>query len=98
MAYSLEDAIQGWIRYNQARVDPLHSRVFNRDKQIWIDTLGSAPADLRMLDLEIGRKKRRLENEKQAANKWMIHAEVEALEWVRGRIICQDFELWAKAA
>jgi hypothetical protein len=50
---------------------------------------------MRRLDLEIGLRKRRRDKEGQAALKWRIGVAVDALEWVKGRMICKDFEVWA---
>jgi hypothetical protein len=50
-----------------------------------------------MVELEIGRERRRRDKETEAALKWRISVKIDALEWLKGRIICQDFELWARA-
>jgi hypothetical protein len=97
MEHTLRDAIQGRIHYYQARIDPLHSKVYNEERRLWIETLTNAPTDLQVLELEIGHKKQRREREKRASMKWRIDAQIEALEWVKGRMISQDFELWANA-
>ena len=97
MTYTLEDAIKGMVRYQESKIHPLHAKAFNDLFQIWVDTISTAPTEMRRLELEIGRKKRMRRNEPEAARKWRIDAAIEALEWVGGRIICKDFELWAKA-
>jgi hypothetical protein len=97
MTYTLHDAVQGWIRNQRAKLSPLHARSYNDTLQIWIGTLESGPTSLPMVELEIGRERRRRDKETEAALKWRISVKIDALEWLKGRIICQDFELWARA-
>lgn len=98
MAVTLQDAIEGWIRYHQAQANPIHAKTFNDSIKIWIDTLRAAPTDLGELEIQIANKKRRIENEVSAALTWRIHTSIEAMEWVKGQILCEDFEVWAKAS
>ena len=63
MAYTLNDAIQGWIRNQQDKISPVQARTYNDTLQIWIDTLSAAPTSLRLLELEIGRANRRHDKE-----------------------------------
>ena len=97
MAYTLNDAIQGWIRNQQDKISPVQARTYNDTLQIWIDTLSAAPTSLRLLELEIGRANRRHDKETEAALKWRISVKVDALEWLKGRMICQDFEVWTRS-
>src|SRR5688572_33276696 len=97
MAYTLNDAVQGWIRNQQAKVSPLQAKTYSNTLQIWVDTLSATSTSLRLLELEIGRANRRHDKETEAAVKWRISVKVDALEWLKGRIICQDFEAWARS-
>jgi hypothetical protein len=87
MAYTLKDAIKGRADYHEAMISPVHAKTYNDVCKIWADTLRSAPTDMRRLDLEIGLRKRRRNKEGQAALKWRIDVAIDALEWVKGRII-----------
>ena len=97
MDYTLQEAIKGQVEYTQSMINPLHAKTFNGVCQIWIDTLQTAPTEMRRLELEIGRKKRRLQEATEAALKWKIDTAVEVLEWLKGRMMNKDFEVWAKS-
>jgi hypothetical protein len=96
MAYTLQDAIKGMVDYHDSRINPLHAKTFNEVCKIWADTLRTAPTDMRLLNLEIGIQQRRLNKQSEASEKWKIAVAIDALEWVKGRIICKDFEMWVK--
>jgi hypothetical protein len=95
MVYTLKDAIKHRAEYHEAMISPVHAKTYNDTCKIWADTLRGAPTDMRRLELEIGLRKRRRDKEGQAAMKWRIDVAIDALEWVKGRIICKDFEVWA---
>jgi hypothetical protein len=96
MAYTLQDAIRDRAEYHESKISAVHARTYNDTCKIWADTLRSAPTDMRRLALEIGLRKRRRDKEGQAALKWRIDVSIDALEWVKGRMMCKDFGLWAR--
>ncbi|HKU48586.1 MAG TPA: hypothetical protein VJP79_01425 [Nitrososphaera sp.] len=93
---TIKDAIRIWAAYQESKKHPAHSSVYNENLAIWAHTLRSAPTNMHSLELEIGRKKHKRDKELLADRKWKIDGEVEALEWVKGRLICQDFEIWTE--
>ena len=93
---TIKDAIRVWADYQESKKHPAHSSVYNENLDIWANTLRSAPTEMYPLELEIGRKKHKRDKERLAERKWKIDVEVEALEWVKGRLICQDFEVWTE--
>jgi hypothetical protein len=96
MAYSLKDAIKDRAEYHESKISPVHAKTYNDACKVWADTLRSAPTEMRRLDLEIGLRKQRRDKQQEAALRWRIDVSIDALEWVRGRMISKDFELWSR--
>jgi hypothetical protein len=96
MVYTIQDVIKHRAEYHDSMISPVHAKTYNDTCKIWADTLRSAPTDMRRLDLEIGLRKRRRDKQQEAALKWRIDVSIDALEWVKGRMICKDFGLWAR--
>jgi hypothetical protein len=77
---TIEDAINAHIRYCEKQKHPAHNPLINRDMDIWIKVLKSAPRDLIEIQKVIDRKGVQLNAALSSEQSQPIFMEIQALK------------------